>query len=163
MRTWMLRMTIATALTLAGAASAFAQATGQITGSVVDSVTSQPLAGAQVVVTGTKLGAVADANGRFTVQGVPAGQVTVRVQRIGYAPAEDTVTVSSGATTTVDFRLEPRAVILKEVVAVGYGTQRKEDVTSAVTSVNSEDFVQAPARDAASLIAGTIPGLSVTT
>ncbi|HEX5436830.1 MAG TPA: SusC/RagA family TonB-linked outer membrane protein [Gemmatimonadaceae bacterium] len=163
MRSWILRLTITAALALASAAAASAQTTARITGSVADSVTGAPLPGAQVIVTGTKLGAVANSDGHFTIEGVPAGQAALRVQRIGYAFTVDTITAVAGQTTTVNFRLQPRAVMLKEVVAVGYGTERKEEVTSAVSSVNAEDFVQAPARDAASLIAGKIPGLAVTT
>ena len=163
MRTWVIRTTLAVALALASAAPAFAQATGQVTGTVADSVTGEPLAGAQVLITGTKLGTVAGNDGHFLIQGVPAGQATVRVQRIGYSFAERSVTVSDGQTTTVDFHLQPQAVMLKEVVAVGYGTQRKEEITSSVTSVTSDEFNQAPAKDAASLIKAKVPGLAITT
>jgi TonB-linked SusC/RagA family outer membrane protein len=160
---WIVRSIVGALLVAASVAPAAAQANGQITGTVVDSVTGQPLLGAQVTVTGTKLGMVVNADGNYVIQGVPAGQATVRVQRIGYAFAEQTVTVSAGASVTANFRLEPRAVLLKEVVAVGYGTQRKEDITSAVSSVTSDEFIQAPARDAASLIKAKIPGLAVST
>ena len=163
MRSWIICIAIAAALALAGVAPAAAQANGNIAGTVVDSATGQPLTGAQIVVQGTNLGTGVDAEGRFLLANVPVGQATVRVQRIGYAFGEQTVAVTAGQTATANFRLVARAVVLKEVVAVGYGTQRKEEITSAVSSVNSEDFVQAPARDAASLIAGKVPGLSVTT
>src|SRR5690606_2251153 len=74
-----------------------------------------------------------------------------------------TVTVVAGQPTIVDFQLEPEALALQELVVIGYGTQRREQITSAVASVTSADFVRGPARDAASLIAGKIPGLAVST
>lgn len=163
MRTWIVRITAAAILVLASVAPASAQATGEITGAVVDSTTGQPLPGAQLLIPSTEIGAGVNDEGRFRLRNVPAGVTTVRVQRIGYAPEEQTVTVTAGGTTTANFRMLPQAVVLKEVVAVGYGTQRREQITSAVSSVTSDEFLEAPARDAASLIAGKVPGLSVTT
>ena len=163
MRTWIVRMTLTAALVLASAAQASAQANGEITGTVVDSATGQPLNGAQVLIRGTKLGTAVNDAGRFTISNVPPGQAVVRVQRIGYAPGERTVTMTPGGNVTVNFSLQAQAVVLKEVVAVGYGTQRREEITSAVSSVTSDEFVEAPAKDAASLIAGKIPGLAVAT
>ncbi len=163
MRTWIVRITLLAAFVLASAARASAQATGEVTGTVVDSATGQPLNGAQVLVRGTKLGTAVNDAGRFTISNVPAGQTTIRVQRIGYAPGERTVTVTPGGHVTADFALQAQAVVLGEVVAVGYGTQRREEITSAVSSVTSEDFTEAPAKDAASLIAGKVPGLAIAT
>ncbi|HET7550883.1 MAG TPA: SusC/RagA family TonB-linked outer membrane protein [Gemmatimonadaceae bacterium] len=163
MRTWIVRMTFVAALVLASAAQASAQANGEVTGTVVDSATGQPLNGAQVLIRGTKLGTAANDAGRFTISNVPAGQAVVRVQRIGYAPGERTITMTPGGQVTVNFSLQAQAVVLKEVVAVGYGTQRREEITSAVSSVTSDEFTEAPARDAASLIAGKMPGLAVAT
>ncbi|MGH7500483.1 MAG: SusC/RagA family TonB-linked outer membrane protein [Longimicrobiales bacterium] len=166
MRTWIAGMTIAAAFVLVSAAPAWAQAaaqtTGTIAGTVLDEETQRPLLGAQVSIPGTSLGALVDRDGRFTVSGVPAGEATVRVERIGYGANEQTVTVPGGGTAVVNFALQPQAVSLEELVVVGYGTQRREDLTGAVSSVTSDKFIQAPARDAASLIAGKIAGLSVT-
>jgi TonB-linked SusC/RagA family outer membrane protein len=154
--------TIALALALA-AVPASGQQTGQITGAVSDSTNGQPLPDAQVLIPGTKLRTAANSLGQYTLRNVPAGKTTVRVQRLGYAFVERVVTVTAGATITANFRVQPNAALLARVVSIGYGTQKKEEVTSAVSSVNAADFVQAPARDAASLIAGKIPGLAVTT
>jgi TonB-dependent starch-binding outer membrane protein SusC len=162
MRIWMCSTTIALALALA-AVPASGQQTGQITGAVRDSTNGQPLPDAQVLIPGTKLRTAANSLGQYTLRNVPAGKTTVRVQRLGYAFVERIVTVTAGATVTADFHVQPNAALLARVVSIGYGTQKKEEVTSAVSSVNAADFVQAPARDAASLIAGKIPGLAVTT
>ena len=140
-----------------------AQEVGTLAGVVTDQATNAPLAGAQVTLLGARVAATTGAAGAFLLPNVPAGQATVRVRLIGHASAERTVTVIAGDTATADFRLQPQAVELEGLVVVGYGTQRRETVTGAVASVSSDQFVQAPARDAASLVAGKIAGLAVTT
>ncbi len=163
MRTWIVRMTLTAAFVLASAAQASAQTTGEITGTVVDLATGAPLAGAQISITGTSLGAAVAQNGTFSITNVPAGRAIVRAQRIGYGPTQDTVQVTAGQSVTVSFKLQPQAVSLQEMVVVGYGEQQREDITGAVASVTSDKFNEGPAKDAASLIAGKVPGLSVTT
>lgn len=163
MRVWVIRTAIAVALASTAALPAIAQQTGEVTGTVTDSTSGQPLPGARVLIAGTQLRTEVNSLGRYTIRGVPAGARTVRVQRLGYRVAERTVTVPAGGTVTVDFRMPAGAVFLGQVVTIGYGTQKREEITGAVSSVNAADFVQAPARDAASLIAGKIPGLAITT
>ncbi len=163
MRIWILRTTIAGALALAAAFPLAAQQVGEVTGTVTDSASGQPLPGAQVSIVGTLLGTQVATTGHYAIRNVPAGTRTVRVQRLGYAVSERSVTVPAGGTVTVNFTVAARAVMLNRVVAVGYGTQKQEQITSAVSSVDAKDFNQTPARDAASLIAGKIPGLAVTT
>lgn len=163
MRTWIIRMKLALFLALGGAATAVGQETGAVTGVVTDIEVGQPLAGTQVMIVGTQQGQLANEQGRYLITGIPLGEVTVRVQRIGYAQAEQTVTITSGEATVADFQMQPQAVMLDQLVVTGYGEQRREDLTGAVASVSSDQFIQAPARDAASLVVGRIPGLSVTT
>jgi len=136
---------------------------GKVSGIVTDKATGAALAGAQVVVVGTRLSAATDRDGRFSMDAVPVGTATVRVRLIGYGSIEQTVAVTSAEPATVDFILSRQAVELEGVVVVGYGTQQRGDITGAVGSVSADQFVQAPARDAASLIAGKIAGVSVTT
>ncbi len=159
---------LVTALTLAvsaGAAPLRAQGgTGRIIGLVTTSPTNQPLASAQVSIVGTTKGALTGANGRFVLAELAPGSYQLRVALLGYAPQTVSgVNVIADSATTVNFALEATTVELAQVVVVGYGTKRREEVTSAVTSVTSEDFNAGPARDAASLIAGKVPGLAVGT
>jgi TonB-linked SusC/RagA family outer membrane protein len=163
MRTWIVRVTITAALALASVTATSAQQTGTVTGAVVDRSTMQPLAGAQVNIPGTPVGQLANAQGRFLLLNVPVGQVTVRVQLIGYGSEERTVTVNPGTAAVADFQLQAQAVELGELIVVGYGQQRREDITGAVAKVDVTDFVDAPAVDAASLVAGKIAGLVVNT
>src|SRR5215211_1645815 len=93
---------------VASSRSATAQvATGRITGTVTDSANATPVAGANVTVMGTRLGAVAGAGGRFTVADVPAGTQRVRVTRLGFSPVEATVEVAAGQVATLTVTLRP--------------------------------------------------------
>lgn len=143
-------------------ASVRAQATGQITGQVTSDA-AQPLAGVLVSVQGTQLSAISATNGRYTISNVPAGDHVVRTTSVGYATLELAVTVAEGTPTVLDIRLDSEAFELAEIVAVGYGTQRRGEITGAVSSVASREFVPGPARDAGSLIAGRLAGLVVNT
>lgn len=73
------------------------------------------------------------------------------------------MTVVADETAVVDFVLDVQALELQEIVAVGYGTQRREQITTAVANVTSDEFVPGPARDAGSLISGKLPGLVINT
>ncbi len=115
------------------------QATGRVTGTVTNEA-GQPVAGAQVTLQGTRLGNVTDAQGRYAINAVPAGSYTLRVQRIGFAPTSQPVTVAAGQTASASARITASATSLSEVVVVGYGTQRRADVTGAVASVRAEDL-----------------------
>lgn len=162
MRPWIVHTTLVAALALAGATAATAQTTGSVTGTVVDLNSRQPLDGAQVTIVGTQLGGLANAEGRFLILNVPVGPRAVRVERIGYATSEQRVTVVAGQAARVDFQLATQAVQLQGLVAIGYGTQKKETITSSIASVTAEQFVKGPANSAANLIAGKMPGLAVT-
>jgi len=145
-------------LPIAGAA----QAPGRITG-VVRSDAGQPVPNAQITVQATALRALTDSAGRFRITNVPAGAHMVRATAFGHSPQQLDVTVQAGAEVTTDFRLPIIATNLDAVVVVGYGEQRRSTITSAVANVSAEEFVQGPARDAASVLAGKVAGLGVTT
>lgn len=153
---------------LLGAAAFFAaplraqDATGTITGRVVDAATQEPLSGVNVIVVGTGRGAVSQNNGSFVIGAVPAGTQTVRASRIGYAAAQQSVTVASGIAATVAFSLQHQAVTLSEVVSVGYGTQRREAVTGSVSTVNATEANVGVVANANQMIQGRVAGVNVT-
>lgn len=156
---------VAGLILLLGSEPTSAQEEGAITGVVTAEDTGQPLQGVSVTVVGTQLGGVTGQDGRYAIVGVAPGTYQLVAALIGYAQESvDRVTLESGSGTTVDMQLRPQAVALAEIVAVGYGaTQRREDITSAVASVTSDQFVAGPAVDAGQLVAGKLPGLSVRT
>lgn len=114
------------------------QPTSTIRGRVTDNTSQQPIAGATVTV-GSR-SALTQADGRYTLTGVPAGSDIVRVRMIGFAQATQPVMVAEGETATVDIALTAQAVNLAEIVVTGYGEQRKGDITGAVTSVSDSQF-----------------------
>ena len=145
-----------------------AQGAGQATGRVTGTITNdggQPVAGAQVTLQGTRLGSVTGPDGRFAINAVPAGSYTLRVQRIGFAPATQPITVASGQTASADARITASAASLSEVVVVGYGTQRRADVTGAVASVRAEDLSPraAPVPAVSNALQGKAAGVQVVT
>jgi TonB-linked SusC/RagA family outer membrane protein len=127
-----------------------------ITGVVIDNSNNQPVIGANVSVPGTNLGTVTDVAGRFTLA-LPVGANQVQVSFIGYETMM--VPVLAGGSYTI--ALIPNIEALSEVVVVGYGTQRKENLTGSVSSVSSKVLEARPIADVGRGLQGTMPGLSV--
>jgi TonB-linked SusC/RagA family outer membrane protein len=141
---------------------AWAQATGQIAGTVT-STTGQPVSSAQVIVVGTRLGAVTSTDGRYLIANVPGGTQTVRAQRIGFAMRQQTVLVSPGQTVTANFQLTPSATILNEVVSVGYTNQQRRDISDAVSNVSGEELRTSQVATVEEALSGRVPGVNVAT
>ncbi|HEU6451580.1 MAG TPA: carboxypeptidase regulatory-like domain-containing protein, partial [Gemmatimonadaceae bacterium] len=138
-----------------------AQGSGTVRGAVTDSSSGQPIAGAQVTVTGTTLGTITGEDGRYVLRNVPARAVTLRAQRIGFAPSEHDVTLAASDTATLNFALTPIAAQLSEIVVVGYGTSTRSGVSSAIASVGSEQLANAPSASIESALQGKAPGVQV--
>lgn len=139
-----------------------AQATGTIQGRVVDASTERPLPGTQISVVGTGHGTLANAQGQFLIVGVPAGEATVRAERIGFAAESRSVTVVAGETTTVDFQLGIAAVAMEELVVTGVGeaTQRRE-LSTSVAVIGREEIDAAAVQSVDQLLQGRVAGATV--
>jgi TonB-linked SusC/RagA family outer membrane protein len=144
------------------ARSAAAQDTGVIRGTVTDSTTHQPIAGAQVQIVGSDRGAVADASGVYRLSGITPGTVTIRVQRIGFGQRTREVNVTSGATSAEDFALQAIATTLSQVVVVGYGSRSRAEVTGALTTVAAGDIANTPIAGVDAMLQGKAAGVQVT-
>src|SRR5688572_32805425 len=96
-----------------------APATGTVRGRVTDAGNNRGLAETQVTVAGTRIGAISNANGEYTLVAVPAGSRDIVFRRIGYSQATRPATVTAGGTTVVDASLQVSAVNLTEVVVTG--------------------------------------------
>jgi TonB-linked SusC/RagA family outer membrane protein len=125
----------------------------KVTGTVVDAE-GLPLAGVNVVVKGTTLGAIADANGNFTIAAAP--NATLVFSFVGFSPVEVAVEGKTQLRVTMDEGQQ-----IDEVVVIGYGTARRRDLTGATASVSGKELVQVPVTTAAQAIAGKIAGVSV--
>lgn len=135
---------------------------GAVTGRVTAAGNQQPVEGAQVFVAGTEIGGLTGADGRYRLEQVPEGQVTVRVQMIGYETAEQTVTVSSGQAAEASFQLQPEAIGMEEIVVTGLASETSR--ATAEVSVSSIDAAQIDAvshTDLSSLMSGKAAGVSI--
>lgn len=136
--------------------SAFAQ-NRQISGTVKDS-NGEPVIGAAVLVPNTTNGTSTDVDGRFILS-VPENTLSVEVSAIGYASS----TVTLGTASDYSIVLREDTTFLDEVVVVGYGVQKKINVTGSVSSVSfdSESIKSRPMFNASQALSGTMPGLQV--
>ena len=117
-------------------------ADGTVNGRVVDAK-GEGIPGVTVIVEGTSLGASTDATGAFSIANVPAGAHTLVYSSIGLNSVRVAVTVLEGQPTAVaPTALSENVTQLNEAVVVGYGTTRRQDVTGAITTVTTKDFVQ---------------------
>ena len=153
------RMTLG--LALAGFPLAAQSATGRITGAVTDRVAGAPIANVSVSIVGTTLGARTGPDGRYTIAGVPTGNRLVRAARIGYTPLDQSVTVSADQPITINLALSTASTTLDQMVVVGYGTQRRSDLTGSVASV-TPNVEQKPVLSLEQALQGAAAGVMVT-
>jgi len=140
-------------LTLGAAAQS-----NSIKGNVVDAA-GQPVIGASVLVKGTLNGANTDIDGNFQLNNVPAN-ATIEVSFVGYKTVETTAVPSK---TFYNITLEEDSATLDEVVVVGYGVQKKSDVTGAMASVSAEELTSRPVNNAFEAMQGKAAGVDITT
>jgi TonB-linked SusC/RagA family outer membrane protein len=114
-----------------------------------------PIIGASVAIKGQKTGTVTDVMGAFKLQA--PGNATLVISFIGYLPRE--VPVNNRA--DIDVKLEEDQKKLDEVVVVGYGQQKKKDVTGAISSINSKTIMEVPVTNAQQALQGRTPGIDV--
>jgi TonB-linked SusC/RagA family outer membrane protein len=131
-----------------------------VSGHVTDA-NGRPLANAQVFVVGTQIRALSAPDGRYSLAGVPDGAQTVRAMLIGFTPQSRTITVA-GQAVTVDFRLAAQSVQLAPVVTIGYGTQLRQDVTGAVSTVDVADVPVNVTANVGQMLQGRVAGAQVT-
>ena len=127
-----------------------------VTGKIVDSKSNETLIGASVQVKGTTTGTATDLDGNFSLK-VNTGDV-LEIKSIGYA----TLSVPADFSKPMAIRLEPANTALNEVLVVGYATQRKVDLTGAVSSIKSSDIASLPVGGADQILQGKAAGVAVT-
>lgn len=128
-----------------------------IKGNVVDA-SGQPVIGASVLVKGTLNGTNTDIDGNFQLGNVPAN-ATIEVSFVGYKTAE---TVAVPSKTFFNITLEEDSATLDEVVVVGYGVQKKSDVTGAMASVSADELMARPVNNAFEAMQGKAAGVDIT-
>ena len=134
----------------------WAQNSVTLSGSVVEAGTGLPVIGASVLVKGTTTGVVTDLDGNFKLSAPKAS--TVVISYIGFT---DYTMEASKDASGLKIRLEESAEFLKEVVVVGYGSVKKENLTGAVDQVSSEVFAGRPVANATQMLQGVVPNLNI--
>lgn len=131
---------------------------GQVSvqGKITDYNSNNPLTGVSVTEKGTSNGTTTNADGVFVIT-VKDQQSVLVISYVGYSAQE----IPVGSKTSIDLRLAPASGQLNEVVVVGYGTLRRKEVTSAVATVNAEQFNKGNINDVAQLMQGKVAGLSI--
>jgi len=132
------------------------QSKESLSGRVTDK-NGEPLIGVSVKVKGTSVGTITDLEGKFSLNNISPSTVLV-FSYIGMNSLE----LKVEGKTSLNVKLEDNSVNMNEVVVVGYGTQKKSDITGSVTSVSKERFSQIPVTNAMTAIEGAVAGVTIT-
>ena len=133
----------------------YAQQTISISGKVTDASNGGSIPGASVIIKGTTTGVVTDIDGNYSIKA--AGNSVLEINFVGMKAQE----VEVNNRTTINVQLKEQVVGIDEVVVVGYGTQKVKDLTSAISTIKSEDLVKTPAGQAMQALQGKVAGLQV--
>src|ERR1019366_5120624 len=127
-----------------------------VTGMVTNKVDNAPIGDATVIVKGLSIGARTDKNGNYTIT-VPSDTSTLVVSHIGFESTE----ISTVGSTGINFSLNQSPLSLNEVVVTGYQSQRKADLTGAVSVVKMADIKDIPTGNPMQALQGRVPGLII--
>lgn len=147
---------IQTSFAAGAAGTEVVQQNGTCSGTVKDG-TGETIIGASVVVKGSSNGTITDIDGSFSLRNVRQGSI-IQISFVGYQPQEVRWTG-----TPLNIILKEDSKLLDEVVVVGYGTQKKVNVTGAVSMVNADAIEARPVANVSQALQGAIPGLNLTT
>lgn len=137
-------------------------AQGIVSGRVVAVEGKAPLGDVQILVEGTSIVTITNADGRFTVRNVPVGPRELRAFRVGYTPQKKPVTVNSGQTTNIEFEMVQAIVKLQEVVTTATGEQRRVELGHTVATVDvARKMGDAPIKNFGDLLVAKAPGVQV--
>src|SRR5437867_6828201 len=137
---------------------------GAVRGRVTEKGTAQPIPSVQVtILVGTqRLGGVTDNSGVYVIRGIPPGTVTVRAQRIGFAPEEQTATIADGGDVEVNFSLVRAVTQLEAVVSTVTGPQSRREVGNSIATVPADSIAkEAPITNVSELLQARTPGVQV--
>ncbi len=126
-----------------------------ITGAIVDKA-GEPLLGVSIAIKGTTIGTITDIDGNFTLK-VPSDDAVIVATYVGYADQQ----IKVGNATEIKIVMEESVTELDQVVVIGYGTQKKSDLTGAVASVSSEDLLATPVARIDEALTGRAAGVNV--
>jgi len=132
------------------------QAKERIVSGTITDENKQPMVGVSILVVESAIAVMTENNGEFSIR-VPEGKNELRLSFIGY----ETATLQIPADNIVAFQMKPQATELDEIVVIGYGTQRKGDLTGSVANVSTKDFNKGIISSPEQLISGKISGVQI--
>ncbi len=132
--------------------------TRTVSGKVIDA-SGQPVPGVGVVLEGTTNGTMTGADGAFTLR-VPDGDAVLNFSSLGYVTQSVKVGAGQG---TVNVTIQEDNMLLEETIVVGYGTQKKVNLTGAITAIESKSLENRTAHNLTTMLQGSVPGLNITT
>ncbi len=138
-----------------------AQATGMVQGKVTVEGIGRPLPQAQVGIVGLPMGTQTNEAGDYRLTGIPAGSRQVRVQRLGFAPATQQVTVVAGQTATLNFTIREAPVALEQVVVTATGDVRKKEIATSMATISATQLENAPVVSTQQMLSAQSPGVTV--
>jgi TonB-linked SusC/RagA family outer membrane protein len=142
--------------------AAGAAAQSAVLGGRVTATSGEPVPEARVLVLGTSLFGITNADGRFTIRNVPPGTADVRALHVGYQEQKKSVVLTPGQTAALDFTMQPTVVKLQEVVTTATGEQRRVELGNSVGTVNAADLTAtAPIARVDNLLTARVPGVVV--
>ena len=145
-------------LLLTGSVSTLSAQNRTVSGKVLDAL-QEPLIGVSIVIDGTTQGSITDVDGAFELQ-IPAGGATLNFSYVGYLTEK--VKVKPGQKNIVVYMQED-AIMLDEAVVIGYGTQKKVNLTGSVGLATAKEIEARPVANATQALQGLVPGLQITT
>lgn len=125
-------------------------------------IKSEPIIGATVFIEGTKKGAQTDVNGDYVITGLQAGKFRLKFQYVGMIAEFKTIELAAGQTVVVNVVLKEDPKKLDEVVVIGYGTQRKREITTSIAKIGQRELNDLPVQSFEQAMQGKLAGVSVT-
>nr|MDA3821821.1 carboxypeptidase-like regulatory domain-containing protein [Bacteroidales bacterium] len=128
-----------------------------VSGTVTEAETGELLPGVNVIVVGTTQGSITSVDGEYQIS-VPS-DVVLRFSYIGYKMQE----IPVNGRTEINVALEKESTLMDEIVVVGYGTARRQDLTGSIASISSDEISKIPIANAAEALKGRLPGVNIIT
>lgn len=138
-----------------------AQNTGMVQGKVTVEGIGRPLPQAQVGIVGLPMGTQSNEAGDYRLSNVPAGPRQVRVQRLGFAPSTQQVTVVAGQTVTLNFTIREAPIALEQVVVTATGDVRKKEIATSMSTISATQLENAPVVSTQQMLSAQSPGVTV--
>ena len=137
-------------------------AQNSISGNILDE-NGEPAIGTTITIKGTTIGTTADIFGNYQINNIPTGVHKLIISFIGYSTISHTIKIGKNEKLIFNTTMKPDNMLLEQVVAIGYGTQIKREISSSIVSLKSEELENKPNSNFSSSLQGKAAGVQITT